>query len=381
MGGAIAFALANAGLGNTTTVLEKGSVGNGFSSLSSGIVRCHYGHPALVSMALASEQLFAEAQERLGADIGFRPVGYALGVGEADTDALAKNVSMQQGMGVDTEIVAPEQIAEVWPGVERSDLIMFAYEERGGYGDGYLTAQGLASAAKRRGTVFRQESTVEELVTSSDVSRVHGVRLRSGEAIEGDVVVMAAGPWSRELCNSVGLNLPIVCHREQKLLLHWPAEGPQRPVLADRVRAQYLRPGPHAEVVYGTTRTDRVEPVDPDHFVRTADDEYVVDAGIALSGLFGRDDISVAGSYAGCYDLTPDLYPIIGTSGVDGLMLCVGFSGHGFKLSAAVGRLVADLIVDGKSSSEAIPSELFQLSRFSEGRSIRSLNPYSGSRY
>ncbi|MBM4493809.1 FAD-dependent oxidoreductase [Rhodococcus hoagii] len=47
----------------------------------------------------------------------------------------------------------------------------------------------------------------------------------------------------------------------------------------------------------------------------------------------------LASSYAGCYDITPDYNPIIGPSPAAGLFLAVGFSGHGFKISPAVGRL------------------------------------------
>ena len=57
---------------------------------------------------------------------------------------------------------------------------------------------------------------------------------------------------------------------------------------------------------------------------------------------------------------------MISRTGLDGLVVAAGFSGHGFKISPAVGRLVADLVVDGHSADPRIPESDFRLSRFAE---------------
>ncbi|GAB85281.1 putative oxidoreductase, partial [Gordonia rubripertincta NBRC 101908] len=60
------------------------------------------------------------------------------------------------------------------------------------------------------------------------------------------------------------------------------------------------------------------------------------------------------------------------------LVLAVGFSGHGFKISPAVGRLVADLVVDGRSSDPRIPESDFRFTRFAEGDPLTTRFPYVG---
>ncbi len=57
---------------------------------------------------------------------------------------------------------------------------------------------------------------------------------------------------------------------------------------------------------------------------------------------------------------------MIGRPPLDGLFVAAGFSGHGFKIAPAVGRLVADLVVDGRSGDPRIPETDFRLSRFAE---------------
>ena len=78
----------------------------------------------------------------------------------------------------------------------------------------------------------------------------------------------------------------------------------------------------------------------------------------------------IARGYAGCFDVTPDWHPILDRVGPDGSYVAVGFSGHGFKLSPAVGQMMAALITEGPE--RRIPtSPTFRLSRFAEGKPIR----------
>jgi glycine/D-amino acid oxidase-like deaminating enzyme len=76
-----------------------------------------------------------------------------------------------------------------------------------------------------------------------------------------------------------------------------------------------------------------------------------------------------ARGYAGCFDVTPDWHPILDRVGPEGYVVAAGFSGHGFKLSPAVGRMVAALVVEGPSGHPDLPT--FRLSRFAEGKPIR----------
>jgi sarcosine oxidase subunit beta len=65
-------------------------------------------------------------------------------------------------------------------------------------------------------------------------------------------------------------------------------------------------------------------------------------------------------AWAGLYDMTPDAHPIVGRV-ADGVYAACGFSGHGFMQSPAVGRLLAELIVDGVSNLDMSP---YALERF-----------------
>ena len=192
-------------------------------------------------------------------------------------------------------------------------------------------------------------------------------------------MVLAAGPWSVALAAPLGLDLPIRVHREEIVLLKpgIPTEG--LPVFSDLVSLQYVRPDVGGEILFGNSDLDTLKPADPDAYLNRADDAFVEVVVDKVSHRFpGLDDAVLASSYAGCYDVTPDYNPIISLADpVPGLVVAAGFSGHGFKISPAVGRLVADLVVDGVSSSPLVPERDFRLSRFAEGEPLRSPRQYA----
>jgi len=83
----------------------------------------------------------------------------------------------------------------------------------------------------------------------------------------------------------------------------------------------------------------------------------------------GASEAAVRGGYASIYDITPDWQPVLGAvEGVEGLFIAAGFSGHGFKLSPALGEALAALLTGQRPE---IDISTFVLSRFAEGRLIR----------
>jgi len=372
----IAWALGRRGEGDVL-VLERNVVGAGFTAKSSGILRCHYGAPSLAAMAWRSLELFEEARTVLDADVGFHRTGYLVGVGPDDRAALEANVGMQQGIGIDVSVITPAEAADMLPQMLVDDFSAFAYEPRGGYADGHQTAAAFAHAARTAGVRIRQGCEVKGLATSGD--RVCGVVTADGEQIGAGRVVVAAGPWSAGLVGDAGVELPMRAQREQLMIVETGEPLGEVPVLSDLVSLQYLRTERSSHLLLGNSDHHDPEWVDPDAYDNTLDDDYALEAIEKFSHRFpGLPDAGLSSSYAGCYDVTPDYNPVIGPSPLDGLFICAGFSGHGFKISPAVGTLMADLLCDGASNDSAVVAEDFRLSRFDEGNPLVSSHPYLG---
>ncbi|MGD9526048.1 MAG: NAD(P)/FAD-dependent oxidoreductase, partial [Pseudonocardia sp.] len=148
---------------------------------------------------------------------------------------------------------------------------------------------------------------------------------------------------------------------------------------SDLVSLQYVRPESGGEILFGNSDLAELEPADPGDYSNRANDAFIDLTVDKVSTRFpGLDNASIASTYAGCYDVTPDFNPVISATPIASLVVAAGFSGHGFKLSPSVGGLVADLVVDGRSRVPDVPAADFRLSRFAEGALLRSPYPYVG---
>jgi sarcosine oxidase subunit beta len=375
-GAAAAWALTQRGV-TDVVVAERNTVGSGMTGKSSGIVRCHYGVSSLAAMASAGLEVFEKAEEIFGHDIGFRQSGYVVGVGEQNVDALRKSLAAQRAVGVQTEEVDAAEVARLWPTADLNPFAAFAWEPRGGYGDAYQTAQAFSVSARAAGAQVRQGSEVADLIL--DGERVSGVRLRDGGEISASTVVVATGVWTKPFLAPYGIDIPIDVHREQIVLISPGADVSGAPVFSDLVSLQYIRPESGAQLLFGNSDLHELDAADPDCYTNRAADAFLELTAEKVGNRFpGLADAAISSSYAGCYDVTPDWNPVISATGIDGLIVAAGFSGHGFKIAPSVGRLIADLVIDGRSADPRIPESDFRLARFAEGDLLKTPYPYVG---
>jgi sarcosine oxidase subunit beta len=375
-GSAAAWALSQCGV-TDVVVLERNTVASGMTGKSSGIVRCHYGVTSLAAMATVGLEVFEQAEDIFGTDIGFRQTGYVVGVGEPNVESLRKSLAAQRAVGVQTEEIDKSEVARMWPFADLSPFEAFGWEGRGGYGDAYMTAQAFAASARAAGVRIRQGATVTELLLQGD--RVTGVRLADGDVISAGTVVVATGVWTKPFLAPYGIDVPIRVVREQIVTIAPGIDIGSVPVFSDLVSLQYVRPEVGGDILFGNSDLSDVEQADPDNYLNRATDTFVDLTVDKVGTRFpGFTDAAITGSYAGCYDVTPDWNPVISRTDIEGLLVAAGFSGHGFKIAPAVGRLVADLVIDGHSTDPRIPHSDFRLSRFDEGDLLRSPYPYVG---
>ena len=106
------------------------------------------------------------------------------------------------------------------------------------------------------------------------------------------------------------------------------------PVFSDLVSLQYIRPEVGRRRAVRQQRSVRRHVADPDNYLNRADRR--VRRPHRRQGrhpIPGFTDAAISSSYAGCYDVTPDWNPVISKTGIDGLIVAAGFSGHGFKIA------------------------------------------------
>jgi len=375
IGLSVARALAERGTSDVL-VLERHQLAGGGTGKSSGIVRTHYGVPSIAAMAWRSLPVF----EQLGAEVGFRQTGYCVLVGEENVEPLKANTAMHQGLGVDVDLIDPDQLQSLWPMMNVDDVALASYEPRGGFADATQLALHFGQRARQHGARIRQRAPVARIRTSGD--RVTGVELDGGEVVEADLVICATGWWTRSLAETLGIDLPMEAYRSELLVVDAGEPLPDLPVVSDLVSLQYCRVEGAGQFLVGNSDHSDFQKklVDPDDYSNVAGEASILAYAEKVMHRFpGFPDPSVTHSYAGVYDVLPDWNPVIApVDGLEGLILCAGFAGHGFKISPAVGDLVADLVLEGDSTDPAIPASDFRLERFAEGRPLVSSHPYVG---
>jgi glycine/D-amino acid oxidase-like deaminating enzyme len=258
---------------------------------------------------------------------------------------------------------------EIEPRLRTEDWVAGCYEPDSGYCNPAETAQGFARAARARGARVLEETEVLAVLTEG--SRVTGVSTSRGE-IHAPRVINAAGLWGARIGAMIGLEIPITVCRHKINIVSWPeAARRPHPMVYDFVTNIYTRPEMAEHILVGGIDAEESHDVaDPDRYKEGVSLDESTEALARVSHRFPvLADGRIARGYAGCFDVTPDWHPVLDQVGPEGHYVAAGFSGHGFKLSPAVGRMMATLVTEGPMGHPDLPT--FRLSRFAEGKPIR----------
>jgi len=366
MGASIAFHLARRKAGRIV-VLDKDHVGSGGSSRSSALVRMHYSFAPEVQLALVSLKMFQHWREIVGEVGEFRKTGFVRIVHPGETERLKQNVAMQRELGANVELIDRRQLQELEPDWAVDEVALAAYEPDSGYGDGNVVANDFLSRARDLGATYL--SKIRATAFLAEAGRVRGVRTEAG-TIEAPVVIAATGPWTRPLFQQAGFDPPIETEYHQVAILkNAPDMKAGGCACIDSVTATYFRSDGGDKFLIGDFYGKR--PVDPDNFPQRASDteleEIIERASRRVPKL---ENAEVMRGVTGVYDMTPDARPLLGEiPGQDGLYICAGFSGMGFKISPAIGLVMSELILDGSATTVDISA--FRPTRFAEGKPIK----------
>lgn len=369
VGASTAFHLAKLG-GLKVCIVERGQVCTGGTAKSCAIVRSHYSVPTNTQLTVRTIEMFGRFGEWLEddeAESGFVNSGYIIVAPEGDFAArLADNLAMQAGVGADTFQISREEALERHPLLSLADAKTIGYEPDSGYADPYLTTTSFINAARKKGVTVKTGCAATGLIVEG--GKVKGVETADGP-LHAETVVAAIGPWSRALTDGIGLDIPLEVSRHTVLTLRAEAPyAPNLPVVKDLAteNKMYFRPSSGGVVLVGTG--DHGDPIsDADAMDENVPDDFVLHMGGQIAHRMPEfAAASLTASWVGAYDITPDWNPVLGfVPGIGGLMVNFGFSGHGFKLAPAIGKVQAQTAL-------GLPTDVdisgYGLDRFESGK-------------
>ena len=248
---------------------------------------------------------------------------------------------------------------------------------RGGYGDAYLTAQAFAASARAAGVRIRQ---------GADGHRAAG-RRRPGHGrapgrrrdVAAGTVVVAAGPGRRRFSRRTASMCPSGCYREQIV--------PIAPGIATGSRPGVLRPGVAAVHPARGGRRAAVRQQRPVR-CRAGRPRRLPQPGHrgvrrprrrqGRHRFPGFSDAAISSSYAGCYDVTPDLNPVISGTAARRPVRRGGLQRPRLQDLARGGPAGRRPRHRRRSADPRIPESDFRLSRFAENDLLKTPYPYVG---
>lgn len=406
VGCSAAYFLARRGL--SVAVVERGSVHGEQSRKNWGFVRQQGRDPSELPLMIESNRLWRGLEAELGADIEWTQGGNLALAADAERMALFEAwLPSAREAGLDSRIVRPHELSGIVPGLA-GRWAGGLYTPSDGHADPEKATDALARAAVAHGAALHLDCAVEAVTTRNGA--VSGVVTERGE-IAAEWVVCAAGAWSWRLAKRLGLALPqrwvrgtvarttpappvtpcavwgpgVAFRQRRDGSFNIAAGGAlDHDVTLDSLRqVRFFLPSfwknksmfrfhvgrPLARSLAAALPGSRgrrhplvwdraYEPVPNPAKVSRSFDE--------LRRLLPRlPPLGIARSWAGYIDATPDLLPVLGAVAAPcGFVLATGFSGHGFAMGPVAGRLVSELIADGKTS---IDISALRFSRFAEG--------------
>ncbi len=396
--------------GRSVLLCEKGRVAGEQSSRNWGWIRQQGRDPDELPIMMEASRLWGSMDRETGEDCGFQREGVIyLASDEKKLAQLEAWLEVARQHQLDTRMLTATEIESMMdcrPGQWLGGL----YTASDGRAEPWKAVPAMAVAAQRAGVKIRENCAVRTIEQTAGV--VSAVVTESGP-VRCERVVLAAGAWSSLFLGNLDLELPQLAVRstvaatgpapdvfngnaaDEKIAFRRRQDGgyslalcdfrehyigkssfryfkPFIPAIADDWRSTRLRPSAPANYpdAWGTARRWRADQVTPFEQTRVLNPmanrgcvermkSRIAERFPALAG------VEIKEAWAGMIETTPDIVPVIDAlDSPRGLVLATGFSGHGFGIGPAAGKLVAELVC-----GQAVAHDLhrFRFSRFSDG--------------
>jgi sarcosine oxidase subunit beta len=338
----IAYNLAKKGM-TDVVLLEKNFLCNGASGRCGGGIRQQFTTETNIKLAMGSVRLFEHLSEELETDIEYDQGGYLIIAYEDEIEQFKKNVKLQNRLGLNSKFIAPEEAREIVPLLNIEPIAGATFCQTDGHANPFKVVHGYAIKAKEMGAEISKFTEVTNIETKDN--HITAVKTSKGK-IKTSTVVNAAGAYSRDIASMVGVELPNKPYRHE-ILVTEPIEHVLHPMIISFKTGIYFSQQKCGSIIGGIG-----DPEEPSSYNISGSLGFLkrmAKTMIELVPSFGH--LNVLRQWAGLYDVTPDAQPILGwTEGIDGFCQANGYSGHGFMIAPKVTELIAELIIDGKTT-------------------------------
>jgi sarcosine oxidase subunit beta len=347
VGSSIAWHLTEAGCRNVLMVEREAHQGKGSTGKSMGGVRAQFATKPNIQMSLYSIPFFAAFEERLGHPSGYHDQGYLfVATKPSHLEYLQTNQVLQKSLGLtQARMITRNEIVGIVPQLRADDVLGGSFCPTDGFVDPYSVMVGFTTQACERGATLWRSAEVTAI--NHESGRITGVETTRGE-VSTRTVVNAAGPWASEVAALAGIKLPVEPMRRMLIPTEpFDAVSHEVPMVVDMTTGFHFRP---ESLGFLLAWNDPQETTGFNANFEPSFIEKVLTLAADRVPCFENLAVNPKRAWAGLYEMSPDHHAILGpVPELAGFFCANGFSGHGVMHSPATGRMIADLILHGKT--------------------------------
>ncbi len=369
VGSSIAYHLARDGRGGAIVVVEPDPTYEfAATPRGNGGIRQLFSLPENIAMAQYGLDFFRDFETAMAVDgepapIGFKRQGYLLVSDAGEHDLMERNFRTQCAQGVRADCLDRAALGARFPSLRTDDVALAVHSPDDAWIDPHAALQGFRRKARSLGVRYLSDRVVD---WQGDGRLARRAVLASGEVVEANAHVLAAGAWSAEVGAQIGFELPVEPMSRETYFFRAAGEIEDLPFIKTETHLAFRPEGKGFAgglPDWGTLPGWNFE-ISPSGF-----EERVWPA--LAQRIPALEQLKLERSWAGHYARNRlDLTAIVGawSGGLENVFMAVGFSGHGIMHAPAAGRALAELILDGRYGT-------LDLTRFGYAR-VRENAPY-----
>lgn len=354
----IGWKLAQAGC--AVSIYDRGTAGRGASWAAAGMlapqIEAEPGEQALLALMMESQTLWpafhARVEQASGLAVPYRSEGTLLvALDRDDAEAGKRAQEFQRGLGLSTQWLNAAQVRAREPHLH-PDVRGGIFSPADHAVDNRALVEALIVALNNAGGALHENISVDEVTITN--GKADGL-VAGGECVSADVVVIAAGAWSRTLPGLPEMARPPVSPlKGQMLALQMDVRAPliRHVVWAPGI---YMVPRDDGRLILGATMEEKG--FDP-HLTAGGMLELLRAAWEALPGI---DELPIIEQWVGFRPTSTDDAPILGPTPIEGLVMATGHHRNGIQLAPITAEAVSHFVLSGEVPSSLRP---FALSRF-----------------
>jgi len=342
--------------GTRCVVLEKDSPGRHASGVNAGGLRQLNRHPAEIPLAVAASETWHHIRELVDSDCDARfPGQVRIAENATDMETLEQRAALVRSLGYrHEELIGRDELYRLVPALAPhcvGGLVCRA----DGYARPFHALTAFRHKACSLGVQYLHSTRVERVEQNGDVWRVQSQR---GE-FQAPVLVNCAGAWANFIASMLGEPAPVTPGAPMMMVTERLPHFID-PVVGAASRKLSFKQMQNGTLLIGGAHLARLD------LQRESTEmnwrKLAVSARTVLALFPQLGDVRIVRTWAGLEAFMPDHIPVIGPSSTaPGVFHAFGFSAHGFQLSPVVGRILSELILDGRSE---LPVQSFSIERF-----------------